>query len=65
MSNVQIRDQNGENPGLDPQTRHNNFFWGQLQAAHLCAMLWGLYRLGLRGGMGAIGYMAISHMAVG
>jgi hypothetical protein len=27
-------------------------------------MLWGLYGLGLRGGMGAIGCMAISHMAI-
>jgi hypothetical protein len=52
MSNVQIRDQNGENPGLDPQTRHNNSFFGQLRAAHVCAMLWGLYGLGLRGGGG-------------
>jgi hypothetical protein len=49
MSNVQIRDQNGENPGLDPQTRHNNSFFGQLWAARVCAMLWGLYGLGLRG----------------
>jgi len=23
-----------------PQTRHNNFFWGQSQAAHLWAMVW-------------------------
>jgi len=28
-------------------------------------MPWGLYGLGLKGGMGTIGYMAISHMAIG